>query len=1170
MKNFVHLHLHSEFSLLDSCLKIDSLIKRVKELNMPAVALTDHGNILGAVNFYKTAKKNDIKPIIGSELYVAPESMLDKPDRKNNEINYHHLVVLVKNDVGYRNLSELITLSFTKGFYRRPRVDKEALEKHKDGLIVLSACIQGEIPYYFLNGRDDKAIEAAKWYQRVFKDDYYIEIQNHYMEQQISVIPQLVDLAGELSIPVVATNDVHYLNKEDSDAREILICLQTNDVLSNPDRAMKKESDEMYLKSGEEMRKLFDHIPGCIDITQDIASRCNFGFKLGTYFLPEFKPPEEMTIDGYFEKICWKGLDEKRNILKSKKHSIADYEERLRYEIEKIREMGFPGYFLIVWDIIRFALEAGIPVGPGRGSVVGSLVAYMMNITKIDPLDYDLIFERFLNPERISMPDIDIDFDTEGRDRIIEYIREKYGEESVCQIVTFGKMKAKLAIRDIGRVLEIPLGNVNKLAKLIPDGPKVKLKSEIDDNEELVKEVKRTEKASELIDFALKLENNVRHTSMHAAGVVIAPKKLTEFMPLYKTRDDIVTQFEKEEVEEIGLLKMDILGLKTLTIIKNILNEVKAVEGIELDLDKIPLNDEETYKIFQAGDTDGIFQFESSGMRDYLKRSRPQRIEDLIVLNALYRPGPLGSGMADLYVKRKLGQEKVTYLFPELQETLEDTYGIIVFQEQVMRISVIIAGFSMSKADEMRKIMGKKQVHKLPALEKEFTAGAQKKGFDKKKVAELFSQMSTFAEYGFNKSHSTAYAYLAYQTAYLKAHFPVYFMSAHLTNESGKTSTTSKVIQYISESKKMGIDVLPPDINKSYENFRVESPSSIRFGLKGLKNVGAAAISSIISSREEKGSFKDYSDLIDRIDLAKVNKTVIESLVKSGAMDCFGINRSALFNSVEDVIKQAVAIQNNRDKNQMSLFSKEEGLTKVAIPSFYLGQPEWLESDMIKGEKEVAGIYINHNPVEKYQEEIKKVSNTSISQIKDFKGEKVKIGGVITEIKQRKSKRGDFYGELFFEDLTGRIKVLVFNSKKRTNGNMYSRQNGNRLAWDDIKDDIKMDFPYLLEAMLPDNDDSVPNLYLENITELEAFLKRKAKRVVIKIRYKQLNSDFNEKLRAKLAEHGDSVPYAVVIYKGDGYRTVIGCPEGAGLKATVAMKKDIETLTGDNTVEIIF
>ncbi len=1170
MKNFVHLHLHSEFSLLDSCLKIDSLIQRVKELNMPAVALTDHGNILGAVNFYKNARKNEIKPIIGSELYVAPESMLDKPDRKSNELNYHHLVVLVKNDQGYRNLSELITLSFTRGFYRRPRVDKALLEKHKDGLIVLSACIQGEIPYCFLGGREDKAYEAAKWYRDVFKENYYLEIQNHFMEQQEAVIPQLVQLGRDLSIPIVATNDVHYLNKEDSDAREILICLQTNDVLSNPDRAMKKESDEMFLKSSQEMRALFDHIPGCIDITMDIASRCNFEFKLGKYFLPEFKPPGEMTIDGYFEKICWQGLEQKRALLKGKKLTIADYEERLRYEIEKIREMGFPGYFLIVWDIIRFAIEREIPVGPGRGSVVGSLVAYMMNITKIDPLDYDLIFERFLNPERVSMPDIDIDFDTEGRDQIIEYIREKYGEESVCQIVTFGKMKAKMAIRDIGRVLEIPLSNVNKLAKLIPDGPKVKLKAEIDGNEELVKEVKRTEKALELIDFALKLENNVRHTSMHAAGVVIAPKKLTEFMPLYKTRDDIVTQFEKEEVEEIGLLKMDILGLKTLTIIKNILNEVKTVEGIEIDLDKISLSDKKTYNIFQAGDTDGIFQFESSGMRDYLKRSRPQRIEDLIVLNALYRPGPLGSGMADLYVKRKLGQEEVTFLFPELKDTLEDTYGIIVFQEQVMRISVIIAGFSMSKADEMRKIMGKKQVHKLPALEKEFTAGAQKKGFEKKNVAELFSQMSTFAEYGFNKSHSTAYAYLAYQTAYLKAHFPVYFMSAHLTNESDKTTTTSKVIQYISESKKMGIDVLPPDINRSFESFRVESPTAIRFGLKGLKNVGGTAISSIITSRDQGGPYKDYSDFIERIDLTKVNKSVIESLVKSGAMDCFNMKRCALFNSVEDVIKQAVAIQSNRDKQQLSLFAREEGISNIAVPAFYLGQPEWTESDMIKGEKEVAGIYISHNPVEKYQEEIGKVSNTTISQIKDFKGEKVKLGGVITEIKQRKSKRGDFYGELFFEDLTGRIKVLVFNSKKRTNGNMYSRQNGSRLAWDDIKDEIKMDFPYLLEAMLPDNDDSIPNLYLENITELESFLKRKAKKVVIKIKYSQLNAKFNEKLRKKLGEHADSVPYSVEIYKEDGYKTIIGCPENAGLKATVAMKKDIEILTGEDSVEIVY
>jgi DNA polymerase-3 subunit alpha len=1167
MKHFVHLHLHSEFSLLDSSLKIDALVKRAKELNMPAVALTDHGNILGAVNFYKQVKRNDIKPIIGSELYVAPESMDKKPDKKDDEVNYHHLVVLVKNEQGYRNLSELVTLSFTRGFYRRPRVDKEILKKYREGLVVMSACIQGELPYYLLVGREDKALEAAQWYREVFGDDYYIEVQNHYLEDQREVLPKLVNLARELSIPLVATNDVHYLNREDADAREILICLQTNEVLSNPNRAMKKETDEMYLKSNEEMRELFTDIPEAIDTTMDIASKCHFDFKLGTYFLPEFKAPDDLTIDGYFEKICWDGFARLEPKLKGKKYSVEEYRERLRYEIEKIREMGFPGYFLIVWDIIRFAREEQIPVGPGRGSVVGSLVAYVMAITSIDPLEYDLIFERFLNPERISMPDIDIDFDAEGREAIIEYIRNKYGKESVAQIVTFGKMKAKMAIRDIGRVLEVPLGNVNRLAKLIPDGPKVKLENEVRGNSELIKEVKRME-AAELIDFALKLENTVRHTSMHAAGVVIAPKKLTEYMPLYKTKDDIVTQFEKEEVEEIGLLKMDILGLKTLTIMKNIIQEVKEVEGIDIDIENIPLDDKETFKIFQAGDTDGIFQFESSGMRDYLKRSRPQKIEDLIVLNALYRPGPLNSGMADLYVKRKLGKEKVIYLFPELEEVLRDTYGIIVFQEQVMRISTIIAGFSMSKADEMRKIMGKKLVHKLPTLEKEFMGGAGKKQYAKKKVEELFSQMKTFAEYGFNKSHSTAYAYLAYQTAYLKAHYPVYFMSAHLSSEAEKTSTSSKIIQYISEIKKMWIEILPPHINKSHENFRVETRSSIRFGLKGLKNVGDAAIKVMLAARSRDGEFKDYSDFITRLELTKVNKTVLESLVKSGAMDCFQVKRRALFDSVEDVLKQAAVIDNMKNQNQLSLFSEEEDIARIVIPKEHLDKPEWTESEIIKYEKEVAGIYISHNPLEKFQNEIRKVSNTTISQIQEFKGEQVKLGGVITEANQRKSKRGDFYGELFFEDLTGRIKVLVFNRKKRNNN--YARQNGQRASWDEIKDQLKLDFPYYLEALLPDNDDTVPNLYLEKLVELETFLKKQARLVRIKIAYGLLTPEFNEKLTEKFEKNRDSVPYVLEVLTEDGYRTVIRSPQGTGLKATVAMKKDVEKLTGDNTVEIIY
>jgi DNA polymerase-3 subunit alpha len=1155
MKSFIHLHLHSEYSLLDSTLKIDDLLKKALAFQMPAVALTDHGSILGAVNFYKKALQSEIKPIIGSELYLAPRSRFDKPNRREDELNYFHLLVLVKNDQGYRNLCELITASFLEGFYRKPRIDKELLEKYKDGLLVMSSCIQGEVPHHLLRGREDKAVEAARWYQEVFKDNFFLEIQNHGLPEQLQVLPQLTDMANKLSIPLVASNDVHYLTKEDADAREILICLQTGDVISNTERAMKMESEQMYFKSSEEMAQLFAHIPDCLDNTFEIASRCNFEFKLKKYFLPNFKVPGKLPIDDYFEKICLEGFERIKHqyLAKAKhlKHSHEEYQKRLLYEIEKIREMGFPGYFLIVWDIIRFAKESDIPVGPGRGSVVGSLVAFVMGITNIDPLEYDLIFERFLNPERVSLPDIDIDFDGERRDEVIEYIRTKYGEDNVAQIVTFGRMKAKMAIRDIGRVMEIKLSEVNRLAKMIPEGPKVELSDVIEKNPELQREIKHNPQTVKLINYALKLENNIRHTSMHAAGVVIAPKKLTEYMPLYKTKDDITTHFEKDEVESIGLLKMDILGLKTLTIIKNIIREVRENQGINIDLENINLLDGKTFKVFQKGDTDGIFQFESSGMRDYLKKTKPAKIEDLIVLNALYRPGPLQSGMADIYVNRKMGREKVTYMFLDLEEILKDTYGIIVFQEQVMQISVLVAGFSMSEADELRKIMGKKEVSKMPAQEKRFIERGIKRGYDKKKVEELFSQMKTFAEYGFNKSHSTAYAYLAYQTAFLKAHYPVYFMSAHLSSEAEKTSTSSKIIQYVSESKKMAIAILPPDINKSRENFHVESTSSIRFGLIGLKNVGSNALNIMLKARKEGGEFKNFNDFVTRVDLSKVNKSVLESLIKAGAFDCFGLKRHTLFASVGDIIKRSATIEKNRGKNQKNLFSEE--IIDSYIPEEYLKLEDWSESEMIKGEKEIAGIYVTHNPLEKFSSEISKVSNTTILAIqnKEFKGEIIKLGGVVTEFTPRTSKKGDAYGEIFFEDLSGRIKVLCFKDR-----------------WAALEKNLHLDVPYFLEGRMPESEET--NIYLESLQELEAMLKKKARKIVITINYDQIDENFNEKLEQKLEKNRDSVPYMIVINHVDSARVVINSEAGQGIRATASMKKDIEKLTGPNSIEILF
>jgi DNA polymerase-3 subunit alpha len=1169
MKSFVHLHLHSQFSLLDSSLKLEGLIEQTKAHNMPAVALTDHGNILGAVNFYKQAKKSGVKPIIGSELYLASGSRFDKPNRQQGEINYFHLLVLVKNEAGYYNLCNLISKGFTEGFYRKPRIDKELLAKYHEGLVVLSACIQGEIPYLLLHNRPEEARKAAIWYRDIFGDDFYLEIQNHGLPQQIEVIDKMVPMAQELSIPMVATNDVHYLKQSDSDVREILICLQTKNVLSDPNRAMKKETDQMYFKSTVEMAALFGHLDGVLERTIEVAAKCNYDFKLGTYYLPKFVVPEAMTVDGYFEQVCREGFSRMETLLANKAKPLKVYRERLDYEIEKIREMGFPGYFLIVWDIIRFAREVNIPVGPGRGSVVGSLVAFVMGITSLDPLDYDLIFERFLNPERISMPDIDMDFDGERRDEIIQYIRTKYGEASTAQIVTFGKMKAKMAIRDIGRVLEIPLADVSKIAKLIPEGPKVSLSDELKNNNELIKEIQRVHRGPELVDFALKLENNVRNTSMHAAGVVIAPKELTHYMPLYRSSEDIVTQFEKEEVEQIGLLKMDILGLKTLTIIKNILREVKDVDGVVIDLDHIPLDDPKTYDIFQKGDTDGVFQFESGGMRDFLTRSKPSKLEDLIVLNGLYRPGPLNSGMAEQYVNRKLGKEAVVFLFPEIEPILADTYGIIVFQEQVMQISVTLAGFSMSKADEMRKIMGKKATEKMPAIEAAFMEGGSKRGHKKELLKEIFSQMATFAEYGFNKSHSAAYAYLAYQTGYLKAHYPVYFMAAHLTSEADKTSTMSKMIQYISESKKMGFRILNPTINRSIDRFRVEDEGSIRFGFMGLKNVGTSAIESILLARRD-GPFKDFSDFLARVDQTKVNRGVLEFLIKAGVFDEFELTRRGLYEGLDELLAIAAAVSKREGSGQLSLFTEEESPNRLVVPAWIKTMPEWEEKEIISGEKEVSGLYLSINPVEKYREEIVKVSNTTIADLVEFEGDRVRIGGVVTAFNQRKSKKGDLYGEIFFEDLTGRIKVLVFNRKgRRPNGN--GNEGGERQIWDEIKETLKLDHPYILEAQLPTHDDQEINLYLDHLVDLESFLRKQARKIVIKVAYERIDDEFCRRLQTCLTRNEDGVPYIIVVNRDDGYRTLIGSSQGGrGLRPTLDMKMDIESITGTNSVEILY
>ena len=1155
MSSFIHLHVHSEYSLLDSPVKIQSLIEKTQALQMPAIALTDHGNILGAVHFYKTARQADVKPIIGAEMYVAFGSRLEKPRKEREEGNYHHLVLLVKNAEGYRNLSQLISHSYQDGFYRKPRIDKELLHTHTQGLVALSACIQGEVPFYFLHHQDEKAYDCARWYREVFGDDYYIEVQNHGLPRQLAVLDKLKTLSRDLSIPLVITNDVHYIEQEDADAREVLICIQTNHLLSDSDRPMKKETEEMYLKSAGEMKTLFPDDSPALDITMDIAAKCNYSFKLGTYYLPEFKVDKGKTVDQVFREICEQGFDALKPEFSRSRYPLTVYEKRLTYEMDKIIEMGFPGYFLIVWDIIQFAKTRKIPVGPGRGSVVGSLVAYVMGITSIDPLKYNLIFERFLNPERISLPDIDIDFDTDHRDQVIQYIRKTYGDDNVAQIVTFGRMKTKLAIRDIGRVLDIKLSLVDKLAKALPDHTKGIL-TEYQQNQDFQKQLKLLpqKQVDQLIGFAAKLENTVRHTSMHAAGVVIAPRELSEFLPLYKAKGNIVTQFEKDEVEEIGLLKMDILGLKTLTILRRILEEIKEREGVEIDINNLPLDDPATFQVFQNGETDGIFQFESPGMRQFLKRSHPTKIEDLIVLNGLYRPGPLESGMAERYIKRKRNEEPTEFLFEEIRETLQDTYGIIVFQEQVMQISQIIAGFSMAKADQMRKIMGKKLTDEIQKMEKDFIRGGVQNGHPRAKLKELFSQIETFAGYGFNKSHSAAYTHIAYQTAYLKAHYLNYFMCANLTNESSKTTTDSKIVQYISQCKKHGIRILPPSINRSYENFVPESGGTIRFGLKGLKNVGESAIRSILSEREKNGPFKDLGDFVTRIDLCKVNKAVLESLVKAGGLDDFGYHRSVLYSSVEDFIHQGDAIRKLRARGRQSLFGEQDFLKTITIPQDQAEMEEWPDDQIVQYEREISGIYLSYNPVEKFEHELKRIANCTSARLGDFNGDSVRLGGVFTQIKEltaRKNKKK--YGELFFEDLTGRVKILAFNQ-----------------IWKDYRDKIAIDKPFFIVASLKRSDQETV-LFLESAVPFEEYLQKKAEAVIIHFPSHLITRRFIRDLKKALEKNRASTPYRIYIQTGDQKQVVLNpLEEQGGLDPTLAMKKEIEELTGENSVEIIY
>ena len=1024
--DFVHLHVHTQYSLLDGAIRLDDLFKKAKEFKLPAVAMTDHGNMFGTIDFYQKAYRYGIKPIIGCELYVAPKSRFDKSPYGIGESN-HHLVVLARNLEGYNNLMKLTSSGYLEGFYYRPRVDKELLSLHSKGLIGMSACLHGEIPQLLLSGNRNAAKRVAEGYRDIFGDgNFYLEIMENGIPEQKTVNMELLKLGKELSIPMVATNDCHYLNRENAEAHEILLCIQTGKTIDDNDR-MKMQTDQFYFKSPEEMKELFNYCPEAIENTVAIAERCNLTLSFDNVFLPDFDIGENREPADYLKSLAQKGLEKLMPQItrEGNGHLREIYEKRLHEELEIIASMGFPGYFLIVADFVNHAKNNDIPVGPGRGSAAGSLVAYALGITNIDPIRYKLFFERFLNPDRKSMPDIDIDFCMEGRDDMIKYVTEKYGSDHVAQIITFGTMQAKAVVRDVGRALNISYGEVDKIAKMIPNILNISLDDAIKKEPRLREEEKKSEKIKKLLSLSRSLEGLNRHSSTHAAGVVISDKPLVERVPLCKSpHDDVVTQFSMNNLQAAGLTKFDFLGLRTLTVIKHTLQFIKEEKGINIDINDIPLDDRKTYDLLVKGQTDGVFQLESTGMRDILVNMKPDCIEDIIALIALYRPGPMN--MVPDFIARKQGREKIVYEVSQIENILRETYGVIVYQEQVMQIASSIGNYTLAEADNLRRVMSKKKASEMELEQPKFLVGAKKNKIPEDKAKKIWKQMETFAEYGFNKSHSTAYSMISYQTAYLKAHYPVEFMAALLTSEK---NNRDNIIKYITACKDMGIDVLPPDINESDKDFSV-SGNSIRFGLAAVKNVGVAAVESIIEVRHTGEKFATFYDFCDRVDLRKINKKVLESLIKCGAFDAMEKNRCRLMEGHERIIDISQKRSRDRASGQFSLFDSADmdRFPEVELPDV----SEWDQDTILSYEKETLGFYITGHPLLRFGSKLNLVADCDSETLsRKDDGNNVSLAGIVTNVREITTKRKDTMAYLTLEDMKGVVSVIVFSDLYR-------------------------------------------------------------------------------------------------------------------------------------------
>ncbi len=1024
---FVHLHVHTQYSLLDGAITIDALLERVKEFGMESVAITDHGTMFGVVEFYQKAINKGIKPVIGCECYVAPRTMADKTAQDSKGLS--HLVLLAKNNEGYKNLCKLVSAAQFKGFYYKPRIDKDFLQNHAGGLIGMSACLHGEIPRLIKNNQIEKADETAEFFCKIFgEDNFYLEVQQNGIDLQDRVNRALLDMSRRLSIPLVATNDCHYLNREDSRAHEILLCIQTGNIITDKDR-FRFSTDQLYFKSQQEMLASFNDFPGAIENTVDIADRCkNVDFDFTTYHFPKFVTSSKQTASELFEQKVRDGYEQRWKIISKKKPDLdkTPYDKRLEYELSVIKDMGFPGYFLIVADFIHYAKNNNIPIGPGRGSAAGSLVAYSMGITDLDPLEYGLIFERFLNPARKSMPDIDVDICINGREKVFQYVVGKYGGgDYVAQIITFGTMQARAVIRDVGRALDIPLKEVDAIAKMVPDVLNIRLDDALQQEPKLMALAESKPEISDLINVCRTLEGLTRHASTHAAGVVIADKPLVEYLPLYKGKNgEVVTQLSMEYVEKIGLVKFDFLGLRNLTVIADTLSLIEQKETRAPDISNLDLKDQDTYRLLSSGETKGVFQLESSGMRDLLVRMKPECFEDVIALVALYRPGPLESGMVDDFIERKHGRKSVEYLLPQLEPILKETYGVIVYQEQVMQIASILADYSMAEADDLRKAMGKKIPEILAKHRERFVQGAGKNHIDSGKANMLFDLIEKFGGYGFNKSHSAAYALIVFQTAFLKAHYPVELMAALL---SSAMHTIDNVVKYIYECRSQGIEVLPPDINESGKDFTIKN-GKIRFGLAAVKNVGEGAIESICQIRSQ-GPFKSIFDLCERVALKKVNKRVLESLIKCGAFDSMGCFRSRLMASLEDALDYGQRVQREKADRQMSLFdmgdNSGEDINLPPIPQI----EEWDENQLLQFEKESLGFYITGHPLSKFKKIIDKFTDADIGSLQERNdGSTVRIGGIIRSVKTINTKKGELMAFVMLEDMLSSVEIVVFPS----------------------------------------------------------------------------------------------------------------------------------------------